>query len=105
MGNRENRARDLEKQQKMRGNKNLGLAQRISSYVICLKNVCLQVRAPPPHPTHWEKKGFLKRFTALCYIRYLAFASHLLLLAIRAKKRNKEVGRLDRAKEDGAKEK
>lgn len=42
--------------------------------------------------------GFLKRFTALCYIRYLAFASHLLLLAIRASKRNKEVGRVDRAK-------
>lgn len=98
----ENREKEGEtrKTVEKRWNKNLALVQLISSYVIWVKNVCLQVRAPPV-----RKKGFLKRFTALCYIRYLAFASHLLLLAIRAKERNKEVGRVDRAKEDGAKEK
>lgn len=51
--------------------------QLISSYVIWLKNICLQVRALP------VREGFLKSFTAPCYIKYLAFASHLLLPAIR----------------------
>lgn len=53
------------------------LFQLISSYVIQIKNICLQVRAPS------VGKGFLKSFTALCYIKFLASASHLLLLAIR----------------------
>lgn len=66
---------------KARRNKTPALVQLISSYVIWLRNVCLQVRAPPV-----QKKGFLKRFTALCYIKYLAFASHLPLLAIRGRR-------------------
>lgn len=66
---------------KARRNKTPALVQLISSYVIRLRNVCLQVRAPPD-----RKKGFLKRFTALCYIKYLAFASHLPPLAIRGRR-------------------
>lgn len=50
--------------------------QLISSYVIWIKNICLQVRA-------LLEKGFLKSFMALCYIKFLASVSHLLLLAIR----------------------
>lgn len=69
---------ETQKWWKARRNKTPALVQLISSYVIWLRNVCLQVRTPPV-----RKKAFLKRFTALCYIKYLAFASHLPLLAIR----------------------
>lgn len=91
---------ETQKWRKARRNKTPALVQLISSYVIRLRNVCLQVRAPPV-----RKKGFLKRFTALCYIKYLAFASHLPLLAIRGRREIREVCRVDRAKEDGAEEK
>lgn len=43
----EKKEREREKLQKERRNKNLALFHLISSYVIWLKNVCLQVRAPP----------------------------------------------------------
>lgn len=72
---------ETQKWWKARRNKTPALVQLISSYVNRLRNVCLQVRAPPV-----RKKGFLKRFTALCYIKYLAFASHLPLLAIRGRR-------------------
>lgn len=90
----------MENKKKKKKNERFGKQQkswsRSATIFLChLGEKCLPAGQGSPH---WKKKGFLKRFTALCYIRYLAFASHLLLLAIRAKKRNKEVGRVDRAK-------
>lgn len=44
----EEREREIvEREKKKKKNKNLALFQLISSYIIWLKNICLQVRAPP----------------------------------------------------------